>query len=272
MEKKESSQRPYFWFSISVGIFVGLVFGFAGSSIVSSVKLHDAQVSAKKSAASGMMPSQIKHGGLGEAPHFDDLINQNSQKITSDDFKGKIQIVSFVNPFGVHSSPVLVSNLMNLYQELKESHLLGSKVVFVSYNLDPALAGPKVLTHFMKSIAGLDASDASNWEFLTGSEGSIGKIVAGHYAVHYRTLDQAAYERYSEQTKQAGRYLYAEAVNPLAPMGPSQKTMVGHDEVILVAPSGTIALEISQASAYPANRMLYDVVSMLHLPGMGKSH
>lgn len=271
MNESGFNQRPYFWFSIAVGIFVGLVFGLAGSSIVSTVKLHDAQVT-KKQDGLGMMPSQVKHGGLGQAPHFKDLTNQNGQRVSFKDLQGKVQIVSFIDPYGVDSSPVLVSNLMNIYQELKRSHLLGSKVVFVSYNLDPGHAGPKVMASFMSSIAGLDASDAKDWEFLTGSEAAIGGIVAGHYAVHYRALDKVSYQHYADQKMQSGAYAYAKAYNPLAKDGATRKTIVDHDQLILVSPSGEIAQEISQASAYPVNKILFDVVSMLHLPGMGKSH
>lgn len=270
MQNEDFNQRSYFWFSISIGIFVGLLFGFAISSFVSTVRLHDATLHTESKSMNEMMKSQVERGRFGKAPRFSDLINQNGQKVSSDQFNGKVQIVSFIAPYGVDSSPVIVSHLMNLYEELKQSHLLGSKVVFVSYNLDPEHAGTAVMSHFMKAIAGLEPADASNWAFLTGSESSIGGIVAGRYAVQYRPLDTAAYQAYATRMKQQGLFDYAPAVNPVAQNAPAHKRIVGHDELVLVAPNGDIHVKIRQASAYPNDRILHDIAAMLKLPGMGK--
>ncbi|OBS09225.1 SCO family protein [Acidihalobacter prosperus] len=270
IKQEDFNQRSYFWFSVSVGVFVGLVFGFAISSIVSTVRLHEARSHIDTRAATDMMKSQVERGRFGKAPRFTDLIDQNGAKVASTRFKGKVQIVSFIAPYGVHSSPVLVSHLMNLYQELKQSGLLGSKVVFVSYNLDPTHAGPPEMSRFMQAIAGLGPADASNWAFLTGSESSIGAVVAGRYAVQYRPLDAAAYRAYARRMQQRGQYDYAEAVNPLTQNAPPHPHIVDHDELVLVAPDGDIRVKIKQASAYPDDRILQDIAAMLKLPGMGK--
>lgn len=270
----DQGQRSYFWFSVSLGIFVGLLFGFAISSIVSTVKLHEARArtAAERAQVAGMMRSQIERGHFGKAPTFSGLTNQNGRQVSSADLAGKVQVVSFLAPYGMHTTPVLVSHLMNLYQELAQSHLLGSKVVFVSYNLDPQHAGSDVMARFMREIAGLGPEAAGNWEFLTGDESTIGGIAAGRYAVQYHALTAADEAEYARQMKQQGLYDYAEAANPLAQNAPVHPRIVGHDEIFLVSPKGDIKLRITQADAYPSSRLLYDIVSLLNLPGMDKKN
>ena len=217
-----------------------------------------------------MLPSQVKHGRFGKAPKFTGLINQNDQPINSANLAGKVQVVSFLSPYGVHTTPVLVANLRNLYQDLAQSHLLGSKVVFVSYNLDPQHADPKALSQFMHDLADLGSNDSANWQFLTGSESTIGTIVAGRYGVHYHVLDDADKAEYVERMKKTGEYDYAKAINPLAQNAPKHQRIVSHNVVFLVSPNGDIKIRINQADAYPTSRLLYEIVSMLKLPGMDK--
>ena len=270
MEIEDLSKRSYFWFSVSMGLFLGLILGFGVSAALSALQYRNTHgVLANVSLAP--LPSQAKRGGrLGKMPELVGFVNQNGKPISSDMFLGKVQIVSFISPYGVRTSPILVSNLMNLYQELKQSKLLGNRVVFVSYNLNSGTAGPAVMRKFMQKVAGLNGVDAGNWEFLTAPQKALSQVVAMDFRVYYHVLNDADYRAWATQHKAGGNFNYAIAANPLALSGPKGKHVVDHDVLLIIGPNGKVRVRIHQASAFPITRILRYVAEIMHLPGMTK--
>ncbi|OBS09290.1 SCO family protein [Acidihalobacter prosperus] len=267
---RDDSDRQAFWYSAAIGAFVGLLIGAAMTSLWSIVRAHeDGRLSAdtRKPPA----PAIALHRGP-LAPFVTGFVDQNGKPVTTHDLLGKVRIVTFLSPLGDRYSPLVVSNLMNLYQELKDDGMLGKQVTFVSYNVDPAHTGPAQMADFFKQIAGIDPRTA-DWHFLTAQPATVRKLVTEGYGVHYRQIGDAAYAKLSAKQREDGEYLYAKAVNPLSAQYRPDYHVIGHDELVVVGPRDHIWARIPDASTVSNGELMRFIASLLKLPGMpGADH
>lgn len=265
---RTDADRQGFWYSAGIGVFIGLLIGSAFTSILGLVHLHSTASKAQQAQAAVQAegpPMALKRGPL--APAVKGFVDQNGKSVTTQDLLGKVRIVTFLSPLGNHYSPLVVSNLMNLYQELHNDGLLGKHVVFVSYNVDPAHTGPSEMSAFIKQIAGLNPMTA-DWRFLTADLATMRKLVTDGYGVRYRQIGAAEYAKLAAAQRQHGEYLYATAVNPLASQYKPDYHVVDHDEMVIVGPRDHIWARIPDASSYSNGDLMRFIATLLKLPGM----
>ena len=226
---------------VAVGLIVGVALTFLGSELY-----HGTASPAKVAAA------QAEHGyavhDLGAAPSLTGFTDQQGHPFDPKALRGKVQVVSFLDPRGTRVSPVIAVNLlMALESDLKVTGKFGKDVVFVSLNVDPQASDPATTASFLKRVVGFGKAPATatQWPFLSGSATRVAQVVRDGYGVPYRRLGGAALRTYAAQRKAQGTYFYASAWNPLAEDG--LPTVVGNGTVVIVGPRGHIRARIPRA-------------------------
>ncbi|MEN9400946.1 MAG: hypothetical protein RL632_2049 [Bacteroidota bacterium] len=89
--------------------------------------------------------------------------NQNGQKVTSSDFKGKVWVAEFFFTSCPTICPKMTRNMLSLQASTKD---LKKEIQFMSFSINPDFDQPKVLKRYAKHYG----VDESNWVFLTGDE------------------------------------------------------------------------------------------------------
>ena len=200
------------------------------------------------------------------APFIKNYINQAGDKVNTRNLLGKLRIITFLDPLGDHHSPVIVENLMNLYQELKTDGLLGKKVIFISYNLNP-MATPKQCAEFLNQVTGIHINK-NNWLFLTPPrEGSL-KSIMDSYGIKYKVLNIKQYQFYTKHQKREHKYMDTIAVNSLHNKYPYSGHIVNHDKLIIVGPRDHIWARLDHAASVSDFTILTFVPRVLKFPGM----
>jgi len=108
------------------------------------------------------------------SPAFD-LTDQNNERLTSEDLRGKFVLYTFTYT----NCPAPCHNINETMQEvqsrLNEVQLDGIEVSFVTISIDPERDTPDVLTSYAKSIG----ADTSKWKFVTTTNKALLKTIIG---------------------------------------------------------------------------------------------
>ena len=157
-----------------IGLFaVILIFG-----IIFVPKIHDRIVNntivdntrmstAKSQEADVVVDTSKKLLALQEVPAFD-FINQDSQAITNDFYKGKVYVVEFFFSSCTTICPIMNRNMLQVSQEFASQENFG----IASIAIDPSFDTPQVL----KAYASRYKATHPNWNFLTGDKDTIHKL------------------------------------------------------------------------------------------------
>lgn len=131
---------------------------------------------------------------IGEAPHYR-LVDQNGRAVSSQDFAGKVQIVTALFPYCRELCPLVASNLAEFRDNVVQKSDLKGHVVFVFFNVAPADSRPAEMRAFLKQY-GWNPDDPAV-QYLTGSPGEIERVVErGYHIAYYRTQGDAGDESY----------------------------------------------------------------------------
>lgn len=157
-----------------IGLFaVILIFG-----IIFVPKIHDRIVNntivdntrmstAKSQEADVVVDTSKKLLALQEVPAFD-FINQDSQAITNDFYKGKVYVVEFFFSSCTTICPIMNRNMLQVSKEFASQENFG----IASISIDPSFDTPQVL----KAYANRYKATHPNWNFLTGDKDTIHKL------------------------------------------------------------------------------------------------
>lgn len=122
---------------------------------------------------------------ISAAPQYH-LVNQNGKSISSQDFAGKVQIVTPLFPYCRELCPLIAANLAEFHDNVVPLTNLKGHIAFVFFNVAPADAGPKAMREFLKQY-GWNPDDPSV-QYLTGSPDEIKRVVQqGYHIAYYRT-------------------------------------------------------------------------------------
>jgi protein SCO1/2 len=129
------------------------------------------------------------------APGFT-FTNQDGERRTSEDFRGKLTIYSFTYTGCVDDCPPTTSYMQALRDALVRSASANQDMKFalVTISVDPEHDTPAVLNTYAAPFLKKEQADNVSWDFLTGDALRTKYVVGGGFNVHY----QAA-------TNQAGR-------------------------------------------------------------------
>nr|WP_260849884.1 SCO family protein [Bacillus pumilus] len=96
--------------------------------------------------------------------------NQDGQKVSLDDLKGKVWVADFIFTSCETICPPMTAHMTELQKRLKEENL---DARIISFSVDPEVDSPKKLKEFAKAYP----LSFKNWDFLTGySQSAIEKF------------------------------------------------------------------------------------------------
>jgi cytochrome oxidase Cu insertion factor (SCO1/SenC/PrrC family) len=168
---------------------------------------------------------------LGAAPSYT-LTDQNDRTVSSAQFGGKLQVVSFLFPFCTTYCPYTTHQLAVLEQRLATAGL-ADKVQFVAFNLGPADSTPADMATYLKQY-GVDPADP-RWSFLTGTQAAVDAVVRDGYGVKYAKLSAA-----DEPNGPSGADAVPVSKNALAEAKHVDYDIVHNEVINLVTPDGHI--------------------------------
>ena len=111
-----------------------------------------------------------------------ELDSHTGRKLSSEDLRGKSYVVNFTWTNCRDTCPTLSLQMALLRDRLEEEGMLGEKVVLVSMSFDPERDTVERLNEY----AGLFGARGGQWDFLTGSEEELDRIITRGFRVSYR--------------------------------------------------------------------------------------
>ncbi len=121
---------------------------------------------------------------IGPAPGFT-LTTQDDKRLSLDDLRGKVVVVTFIFASCAHTCPLLTSKMMTVQSRLGNE--FGRNAYFVSVTVDPERDTPEVL----KRYAQAHGAKFGGWSFVTGEPTEI-REVARNYGVAYQEASGGA--------------------------------------------------------------------------------
>ena len=175
--------------------------------------------------------------GYGTAPTYT-LVDQLGHKVSSSAFLGKVQVVSFLFPYCTSYCPLTAQRIVQIEGALQKAGI-ANRVQFLSFNVDPADAGPAQMRAFMHEY-GWSPTD-THWEYLTGSVAQTRQVVRHGFMVSYERESNSEEDREIAQARKAGTYVpQPEVSNPLAKRANVDYDIVHNDLMEVIGPRGHI--------------------------------
>jgi protein SCO1 len=193
---------------------------------------------------------------LGTAPAYS-LTNQLGQTVASSQFRGKVQIVSFLDPYCTQLCPLVAAHLVNLENfGLRPAHI-ENKVALVSFNLRPESTGPRQMRAFLSQY-GWNPTDL-HWQFLTGPAGAIRPVVRQGFHVWYQRVNTADESKPGD----VPQMVQPEIVNKLADSAHPQFDILHNDIIEIVDQQGRIRKLYDNANVVGWQNLLPVVQSLV---------
>ena len=197
---------------------------------------------------------------IGKAPTYT-LTNQLGQKVDSNAFAGKVQVVTFLFPYCTDYCPLIAAHLVGLERALKAAGL-ANRVQLVAFDVDPAHTGPQVMARFMHQY-GWDPRD-TRWEYLTGTPGEIRQVVTGGFHIDYEQVPESLADAQAKKAEKQGLYNPPPKVsNALAAAAHPDYDVTHNDSLILVDPQGRVRRIYAAADRVPDSELIADISALL---------
>ncbi len=173
----------------------------------------------------------------GPAPSYV-LTDQNDRRVSSAEFAGKVQVVSFLFPYCTSYCPEIARQMTVLQSAIAGTPLAG-KVEIVAFNVDPGGAGRARMRQFWREFGGNPS--AAGVEFLTGTPQQIHHVVTDGYHVFYQKVSLAAEAAEATKQKQQGTYVpQPEVRSTVADQAHVNYDVVHNDFIDIVGPHGRV--------------------------------
>ncbi len=121
-------------------------------------------------------------------PNFH-FLNQDSIKISSSSFKGKVWIADFFFTSCSTICPGMTATMKKLNEDTQD---LADNVQFLSFSIDPETDKPHVLKTYRKNYG----ITSKNWAFLTGDEDKTHRLGVENFYIH-AAEDESATDGYA---------------------------------------------------------------------------
>lgn len=230
-----------------------------GAAIAAAFLIAGFAAGANSGPSGGRAPESY-----GAAPAYR-LVDQNGQQVSSAQFAGKVQVVSFLFPYCTSYCPLIARTTAEVADAVAAGPLR-NKVQLISFNVDPAGAGPAVLRKYISQYGG-DPADPV-WRYLTGTPAQIRQTVTGGFHIFFDKVS-LRYERQQalEQEQQALHQAMTQPspapytpppheANPLATQAHVNYDVTHDDYVEIINKRGDIVAVFNQASALTSEQIL----------------
>jgi protein SCO1/2 len=114
------------------------------------------------------------------APGFT-LVDQNGQRLTSEDMRGTVVLYNFLYTGCGDECDRMNATMQEVQQRLSGMDLGGLPVEFVTISFDPANDTPEALQRYAESLG----ADTSQWRFATGDEARLKQLIGGGFEAYY---------------------------------------------------------------------------------------
>ena len=118
---------------------------------------------------------------FGDAPSWF-MVAHTGTYLSSEDLRGKIYLANFIWTNCRDTCPTLSLQMSRLQDRLKQTELLGEKVVLVSFSFDSERDTPERLNKYAR----LFKAEPEGWFFLTGNPDEVYRVVTQGFGVSYR--------------------------------------------------------------------------------------
>ena len=203
--------------------------------------------------------SQSRMPVLGKAPTYQHLTDQTGAEVSSADFQGKVQVVTFLFPYCTTYCPLIAAHLAGFENVLRRAGL-ADRVTLVAFDVDPANTGRPQMRAFLKEY-GWNPDDR-HWEFLTGKPDTIRRVVTGGFHVAYRRVRENDADTQGEPSLTP----QPEVVNKLAQSVHVDYDISHNDGLVLVDPKGRLRKIYDQADMVSNSELLAQVKQLLKTP------
>ena len=123
------------------------------------------------------------------APAFN-LVDQNNERLTSEDLRGKFTLYTFMYTNCPENCHGISDTIKEVQSRLGEVELDGIPVSFVTISMDPDRDTPEVLNNYAQSIG----ADLSQWEFATTSNKTLLKtIISTGFETYYQQKEDGSF-------------------------------------------------------------------------------
>jgi cytochrome oxidase Cu insertion factor (SCO1/SenC/PrrC family) len=193
------------------------------------------------------------------------LVDQNGQPVSSREFAGKVQVVSFLFPYCTSYCPLIARTTAELADSIAAGPLR-DKVQLVTFNVDPAGASPAVLHRYIAQYGG--HPDDPVWRYLTGTPAQIRQTVTGGFHIFFNKVSlRYEQKQLAKQERQAARQALTQPSpqpytppphepNPLATQAHVNYDVTHNDYVEIINRSGDIVAVFDQASTLTREQLL----------------
>lgn len=205
----------------------------------------------------GRFSASPQYPVLGQAPSYQ-LTNQLGQTVNSKAFRGKIQIVTFLDPYCSDFCPLIAVHLANFAANFRGSPYRG-KLVFVAFNVDPWQTGVPQMRGFLKEF-GWNPADPK-LQFLTGSVAETMRVVRQGFHVDFERVPSDN----SSNAPVLGTPGHLQLVlsNPLADKAKPRYDIIHNDSLEIVDGKGRIRKIFSEADRVDDRQLMQAVDALL---------
>ncbi|MER3405493.1 MAG: photosynthetic protein synthase I [Chloroflexota bacterium] len=107
-----------------------------------------------------------------QAPQFA-LLDQEGKTFSSRDVGTRVVVANFIYTNCTDICPALSATMRRIQDRLRREQLLGTKVLLLSFSVDPARDTPPVLREYAQRFS----ADPASWKFLTGDPVYVQQVV-----------------------------------------------------------------------------------------------
>ncbi len=189
------------------------------------------------------------------------MTNQLGDKVSSQAFRGKIQLVTFLFPYCTTMCPLIAAHLTNFENGTLRAAGLADKVVIVAFDIDPRNTGPREMRAFLAQY-GWNPAD-THWQYLVGTPPEVRRAVSHGFGVWYKRVSLA-----SEVTHDQGHggLVQPEVTNQLAARSHVDYDIVHNDILEVVDGRGRVRKIFENADTIGSQQLLAVVQALLKSP------
>jgi protein SCO1/2 len=164
-----STRPPQFhWWWLAVALAAVVVVGILAFAILKPVKV---------------LPR------MRQAPGFI-LTDQNGQRLTSEDLRGKVVVYNFLYTRCGEACDAMNATMQEVQRRLAEVELGNMPVQFVTISFDSEHDTPETLKAYAKSLG----ADPTQWRFVTGDANRVKQVIGSGFEAFYTPDDQGGFQ------------------------------------------------------------------------------
>lgn len=164
------STKPlrFHWWWIAVGLIMIAVAGVLAFAIFKPIKV---------------LPR------MRQAPGFI-LTDQDGQRLTSEDLRGKVVVYNFLYTRCGEACNTMNATMQEVQRRLGEVELGAMPVQFVTISFDPEHDTPEALQAYAESLG----ADPAQWRFVTGDAHRVKQVIGSGFEAFYTPDDQGGFQ------------------------------------------------------------------------------